>query len=174
MNDHTAPDVTLRQASVSEKPRISAMLQDYLREFRTMLGEPDTLEPIPYPYLDAYWTDEGIAQGRVPFLILHGNEVAGFALRTARSRLGHSGPTSNVAEFYVAPDHRRLNVGRHAACALFDRFPGRWEVAQLRANIPAQYFWRTVISDYTGGEVEEHDVASDQWDGPIQVFMTPA
>lgn len=165
--------VTLLQAPVGEKPRIDAILQDYLREFRTMLGKPDTPGRVPYPYLDAYWTEEGVAEGRVPFLILHGSDVAGFAFRSSHSRLGHSGPTSNVAEFYVVPEHRRQDVGRHAACALFDRFPGRWEVAQLRQNIPAQRFWRRVIRDYTGGAFEEHDEDSDQWDGPIQVLHTP-
>lgn len=165
--------VTLRQAPVGEKPRIATMLQDYLREFRTLRGEPVHPGPIPYPYLDAYWTDEGIAGGRVPFLILHGDDVAGFVFRATRSRLGHPGPTSNVAEFYVVPEHRRREIGRRAAGALFDRFPGRWEVAQLRGNIPAQYFWRRVISDYTGGDFEERDVEPDQWDGSIQVFQTP-
>ena len=60
-----------------------------------------------------------------------------------------------MAEFFVLRGERRRGIGRAAALALFERFGGRWEVAQLRDNGPARAFWRTVITEYTGGRYEE-------------------
>lgn len=110
----------------------------------------------------------------MPFLILADGVLAGFALRTASSRLGHEGPTSNVAEFFVVRACQRSGVGRAAARALFDRFPGRWEVAQLGANTPARSFWRTVLGEYTNGAYVEHTLATDAWGRTVQTFSTPS
>jgi predicted acetyltransferase len=63
-------------------------------------------------------------------------------------------------------------VGRAAAVALFNRFPGRWEVAQLEANTAAQAFWRRVIGDYTGGDYTERWVDDDEHRGPAQTFRS--
>lgn len=60
-----------------------------------------------------------------------------------------------MAEFFVVAGHRRTGLGRRAAHALFDRFPGTWEVAQLPGNAPAIAFWRSVIRQYTGGAFRE-------------------
>ena len=62
-------------------------------------------------------------------------------------------------------------VGRAVACQIFDRFPGQWRVAQDEGNLPAQAFWRRVISQYTGGRSEE--VWDPAWRGPIQAFVVP-
>jgi predicted acetyltransferase len=73
-----------------------------------------------------------------------------------------------VGEFYIVPEHRRCGLGRLAAQALFNRFPGTWEVTQLSGNESALSFWREVIGVYTKGRYEESLV-----DGrPRQVFQS--
>lgn len=131
--------VELRVAQEADKPRVARLMQLYLYDLSVNTGtRPDADGRFAYPYRDAYWTDAGRAEGRIPFLVLADGELAGFALRTASSRLGHDGPTSDVAEFLVVRAWQRLGVGRAAERALFDLFPGRWEVAQLGANTPAR------------------------------------
>ena len=170
----TPPHVEIRVAQVADKPRVARLMQLYLHDMSVYTGtRPDADGSFAYPYLDAYWTDEGRAEGRVPLLLLADGELAGFALRTASSRLSHDGPTSNVAEFFILRSWRGVGVGRAAARALFDRFPGRWEVAQLRANTPARAFWRTVIGEYTNGAYIQHALADDPWGRTVQAFLTP-
>jgi predicted acetyltransferase len=56
------------------------------------------------------------------------------------------------------------------ARAIFDRFPGRWEVRVMAENLPAQAFWRATVSRYTGGRVEERMWDDDRWCGLVQFF----
>jgi predicted acetyltransferase len=62
--------------------------------------------------------------------------------------------------------YRHSGVGAEAARDVFARFPGRWKVAQILTNLPAQAFWRAVIGDVTGGryaEVAETDAVVQQF-----------
>ena len=72
-----------------------------------------------------------------------------------------------MAEFFVMRKFRRQGVGSRVARQLFDRFPGRWEIAQKLENKIGQAFWRTLIADYTNGSYRE--VLLDKF-GPVQVF----
>ncbi|MDQ3654198.1 MAG: GNAT family N-acetyltransferase, partial [Chloroflexota bacterium] len=126
-----------------------------------------------YRYLDRYWAVEGEAEGRVPYIILAGGEMAGFVLKSSHSCLGRPTPVSNVSEFFVLRRWRGQGVGGMAARTLFDRFAGQWEVAQLRANVPARAFWLQVIDDYTHHRFEEHDLKNERWDGFVQTFQPP-
>jgi predicted acetyltransferase len=54
-----------------------------------------------------------------------------------------------MEEFFVMKKYRKSGVGKQTAFYLFDLFPGKWEVAQIKANIPARKFRMKVISDYT-------------------------
>ncbi len=55
---------------------------------------------------------------------------------------------------------------------LFRRYPGTWQVALERPNLPAQRLWRRVIAEFTGGEYTEVDVRPAGWDGPVQIFRS--
>ena len=87
---------------------------------------------------------------------------AGFALVGTRPfPFMTEGVDVRMAEFFVLAPHRRTGLGRRAAHALFDRFPGTWEVAQLPRNAPAIAFWRSVIRQYTGGAFTETTLAHE-------------
>jgi predicted acetyltransferase len=85
-----------------------------------------------------------------------------FALSTARSQW-------QMEDFFVLRKYRRAGAGRYLAMHCFERFRGRWEVAEYQSNTAAQAFWRSVISEHTNGRFEE--VNSE--DGPgwvVQLF----
>ena len=77
-------------------------------------------------------------------------KLAGFALVR---RVG-GGPWK-IAEFFVLRRLRRAGVGSQAARAVFEKYPGAWQVHEVAANTPAQAFWRRVIASATGAQFEE-------------------
>jgi predicted acetyltransferase len=167
-----AHDVGLVPATEADKPTIRNLLHLYLHDLSELNGrDPSPHGVFEYSRLDHYWTAEGLAEGRHAFLITVEGRIAGFALKNCWSVLNRNRDVSTVAEFFVLRKWRRRGVGRRAAWALFDLFPGAWEVRQERANIPAQVFWRATIAAYTRGRFEEIDLRSDAWDGPVQVFQ---
>lgn len=115
-----------------------------------------------YMYVDHYFTEEG----RFPFFIKVNGKYAGFALIRAIEE--NSRTYYSMSEFFVMKKYRKSGVGKQAAVQLFSKFPGEWEVAEMEENIPAQAFWRKVISLYTNNEYRE--IRKAGWDGPIQVF----
>ncbi|CAN5784004.1 MAG: GNAT family N-acetyltransferase [Actinomycetota bacterium] len=94
--------------------------------------------------------------GQHPLLLYAGRQLAGFALvGTEPFTFRRHGRRTQMAEFFVLRYLRRTGVGRAAAGAAFDRFPGTWEVTEVPANIAAVTFWRRVIGDYTSGDYAE-------------------
>lgn len=166
-------DVQLVEAEYEDKRFIRNLMQFYLSEMSIFGGAtPNQHGTFEYRYLDHYWTDNGVAEGRAPFLIHADGDIAGFALKNRWSVINRTPDVSTVAEFFVMSRWRRQGVGRATAFSLFDRFPGPWEVRELRANLPAQHFWRSVIAEYTAHAWQEIDFQDDAWDGPVQLFTT--
>jgi predicted acetyltransferase len=85
-----------------------------------------------------------------PFLVHADDKLAGFALVKQLSDTAF-----DMGEFFILRKYRRTGLGAHVACAMFDRFPGTWDVRELPPNLPAQAFWRKIIADYTNGKFEE-------------------
>lgn len=163
--------VRLMDAAYEDKTVIRNLMQCYLHDMSAFGGfGPNQHGIFEYRFLDLYWTADGIAEGRAPFLIWIGDDLGGFALKHHWSVVDGAPVVNTVAEFFVLGMWRRRGVGRAAATALFDRFPGRWEVRELRANLPAQRFWRSVIDGYAAGAYHEIDLQNAAWDGPVQVF----
>ena len=122
-----------------------------------------------YP-LDAWWHEPD----HIPLLVKVGGFLAGFALIDAMSHTGWP-LDRNMAEFFIVRKHRRGGVGTRAARTLFERYPGVWEAAVVRRNVAALGFWRRAIEGHALTEnVEELDVQTDHWNGPILRFTTRA
>jgi predicted acetyltransferase len=123
----------------------------------------------PYP-LDEYWTCPNWGA----MLIGCDRVLAGFCLVNDRT---HSGLAAqrNMAEFFVLRKHRARGVGRIAAEIIFSRCPGLWEVAVARNNTHAHQFWRhTIRGSAKTSNVEELDLHSEQWNGPVLRFQWSA
>jgi predicted acetyltransferase len=82
---------------------------------------------------------------------------------------------SDIAEFYILPCYRKTGLGKGLAFALFDLFPGPWQVRQIPTAKEAIAFWRTVIHDYTQGRYTEDQIEDLHWGQVIrQLFDSRA
>jgi predicted acetyltransferase len=94
---------------------------------------------------EAWWTrDDHFAY----FIRLRG-ELAGFALVRRGSRTTQASDVMDVAEFFVLRGARHTGVGTRAAHALFQLFPGAWEVRVRRTTPAALRFWSRAIHSWT-------------------------
>lgn len=164
------PCVCVQQATGDDKTVVAGLLQAYLHDMTPFTGDdPDQLTPYAYPYFDLYWSEQGMGEGRIPYLIIADDEIAGFTFVNRHSRLGTTG-TWNIAEFYVQESRRREGVGKQAVRQLLTMHPGRWEIAVLRANTPARAFWIAVVDEITGGEFEIVRTDPKVWNGDVISF----
>jgi predicted acetyltransferase len=164
-------DIVVSVAEVADKPVLRNLYQLYEYEF-SRFDPTDVNEHGLFDsprYFDHYWTEAG----RYPFLIRVDGKLAGFAFVQEYSYVGAGEGTHCIAEFFVMPKYRRQGVGEFVASELFGRFPGRWEVAEMEANVEAQQFWRKVIGRFTGDNYEETAGDGNTWTGRIQVFLSP-
>lgn len=95
-----------------------------------------------------------------PFLCKLAGHPAGFALVVQKAP-----SLFDMGEFYTARQHRRHGIGRKFATAMFDRFPGRWEVREMLTNVAAQAFWRRIIGDYTDGRFTDAQERFEEYRG---------
>jgi predicted acetyltransferase len=104
------------------------------------------------------WLQE---DGDHPLILLEAGRRVGFALvNQAPSPHVTPGLDFRMAEFFVLRGCRGQGIGRRAVVALFDRFPGKWEISELPRNAPAIRFWRRVIGAYRDGRYGETADAS--------------
>jgi predicted acetyltransferase len=165
------PAVEVAPARADERAVLANLMQLYVHDFSehksgTPRGELRDDGRFPDYPLDAYWRDAD----RHPLLFRLDGRLIGFALVNAA---GHTDAPldRNMVEFFIVRKHRRGGAGTAAARAVFSRFPGRWEVAVARRNTAALPFWRQAIAGCPGAsEIEEADLATAQWNGPMFRF----
>lgn len=168
-----SPEVTLRTATDADRSTLSNLLQLYLHELAPVA--PGGWNPIgsdgryAYAWLDHYGTDPD----RDAFLLEIDGDLGGFVLVNQHCVVEDWTPAHSIAEFFVLPRYRHRGVGKRAAHAAFDRFPGRWQVAQDDPNETAQAFWRATIDAYTGGSFETRVLDDESWRGPVLLFTAP-
>jgi predicted acetyltransferase len=142
--------VALVPALPADRPVIQAMARFYVYDMSEYTGWPVPADGL-YECVDLapYWTEAGAHA----FFIECGDEHAGFAMV---DRLCMFPDTEfNVGEFFVLRKFKGRGVGRAAAMAMFERFPGRWEVKQLVDNAAGIAFWRKVIGACCGNRFDD-------------------
>lgn len=159
-------------AEPAEQAVIANLLQLYIHDFSELFaGTPrcdldgDGLYRPDIPLPD-WWR----LPNHVPLLIRVDGRLAGFALINDH---GHSGFAVdwNVAEFFIVRKYRRTGVGRAAARAIFDHWPGQWEAAVMCANTGAQAFWAGAIAGHPGVKaIEANDCDDARWNGTLFRF----
>ncbi len=75
-----------------------------------------------------------------------------------------------MEQFFVLKKYRRAGLGKELATHVIQSHPGAWEIGQMNANLPAQAFWRKVISGLTQGNFTEVQVTEGWWLGVVQRF----
>lgn len=111
---------------------------------------------------ERWWT----SPNHHPFFVRVDGRLSGFALAERGSRITNDARVMDVAEFFVVRGIRRRSVGARAARALFERFPGPWEVRVRKSNADALPFWTRVIRAAAGREVASlaHHEEDVDWD----------
>jgi predicted acetyltransferase len=104
------------------------------------------------PELMARWFADDSSH---PLIILKNDRPVGFALVSRPPPQLRAKIDFRLAEFFITRKERRLGVGRDAACFIFNRFNGTWEVSEFQYNAPAVAFWRSVVADFSGGRYRE-------------------
>jgi predicted acetyltransferase len=167
--------VALTPVPESQRHVITNLIQLYKYDFSEFAevgspyGEvgPDGL--FAYEGLDSYWREDGW----IPLTVEADGRLAGFVLVNRWSALNRLLDHS-VAEFFVLRKYRRIGVGSRAARVLFERWPGRWEVAVARYNAPALSFWRKAIRAAIDGTVEEDAGDFERQIGTVLCFDSRA
>jgi predicted acetyltransferase len=161
-------DIALEPVTYERKSALRNLLELFLYDISEFEDEETDINECglyEYEYLDHYWTESA----RYAYFIRVRGKLAGFALIRQICQGDGSGYTS-MEEFFIMRRYRGQRVGQTAAFSLFELFPGRWRIAELRRDLPAQQFWRKIIPRYTGGTYSETE--DPHWSGPIQEFWT--
>lgn len=139
-------------AGLSDKPAIENLFPLYLHDLSEFSAQEvdEHGRFLCEGALNVWWEREVL----FPFLIRADAQIAGFAFVCATPHVSH-GRDYRLNEFFVLRGYRRRGVGLAAARAVFDRFPGRWEVGWLPSNEPAAEFWQRTIAHYAPGRFEE-------------------
>jgi predicted acetyltransferase len=151
-------DVEVIPAPPEQEKVLANLLELYVHDFSEFVDlklGPDGR--FGYRHLHAYWEEPG----RHPFIVKAGGHLAGFALVCKGSAVSVGEGVWDVAEFFVVRGFRRQGVGTKAARALWEKFPGRWEVRVMDRNRKALAFWRRAVGEFLGEEVEPTTFAQD-------------
>lgn len=80
----------------------------------------------------------------------------------------------DIAEFYIVPALRKQQIGKRLARAVFERYPGPWQVRQIQGAEGAYRFWIAAISEYSGGQYTDAVENDPEWGiVRIQRFDSP-
>lgn len=133
-------------AKRDQEPVLANLLQLYAHDFsefqKVELGADGRFV---YQQLPLYWSDPE----RHPFLIWIDGKLAGFVLVKRGSGVSDDA-TWDMAEFFVLRGWRRHGVGTRVSHDVWRRFPGRWQVRVMEANVVARQFWDRAISSFLG------------------------
>lgn len=145
-------DIEIQLISVEQKSVLVQLMELYNYDF----SEYEDININEYGYygyshIDDYWNEDG----RFPYFIRVDGKLAGFVLVNGHCRYISGPDAHSMAEFFVMRKYRRKGIGSYAAKETFDRHRGQWEVLQISNNVRAQRFWKSVISEYTGGMYKE-------------------
>ena len=159
-------DWTLEIVRDTERDLLLRLFELYLYDFSDMehadLDEQGLFYPPALPYVERHWLEPG----RHALLLRVRGKPAGFALLCEASPMPESEHRRYFSDFFVMRAYRRRGYGSAMARALFARFPGPWQVLEVRDNPEAQAFWRRIIGESTGGRfaerwLSEHEIVQE-------------
>jgi len=139
-----------------DKSALWDMLQTYIAGMTAYVDVKPVNGLYAYEHFDKYWTDSD----RFPFWAIHAGERVGFALVWQDRDHG----VFRMAEFYVRPQSRRLNLGTAFARDVIEQFPGQWKIRQIARNTPAVAFWRRTLAPYDYTEENFEDRGLERWE----------
>jgi predicted acetyltransferase len=104
-----------------------------------------------------YPLDTNIDEHHPSFLLFDQKIPVGFCIKhTVNNR-------HDIAEFYVVPTYRLKGHARQFAIEIFKKYPGEWQVQQIKGADQATQFWRATIKAFTKGKFEEAVAIDPYW-----------
>ncbi len=120
-----------------------------------------------YNYLPNYWKKPG----HYPFFVLVNGSFAGFVFVRKGSLITDDSDVWDIAEFFILRSFRRAGLGTRVAMAVWQQFPGRWEVRVLRRNQQAVEFWPRAINAFIGLAISPAVLSKDGEDWFVYSFI---
>lgn len=124
--------------------------QDYEAEFSAVTQKEPNVEG--RFAIEADWKEPNVG-----FYLFIEEKPAGFVIKTTVDG------RSDIGEFYILPCYRKRGLGKAMAFAIFNLFPGPWQVRQIPAAKDAVAFWRSIIHEYTHGNYTEDQTNDPHW-----------
>lgn len=147
--------IRLVPANRADRPLIANLIQLYLHDMTEFMPFPVGPDGrFEYGFLDRFW--------RQPYLIMSGDEIAGFALVVDDCPLTGRAPCWFMAEFFVLKAYRNQRAGQMALNLALAAHPGDWHIAVPHANRAAQGFWARVLAGRAGHPRDIH-FDGDDW-----------
>src|SRR5256714_1692744 len=125
----------IRIAGIDDHATVRDQHHDYLEELSAFAVAEQT-----YPCFEGYWSEPA----RWPYVIEVDRLAIGFVFINRWSPSGR-GTDYAVAEFYIAPRWRGRGHGTDAACQVFRKHCGQWEIVFSNGNVPGKAFWPRAI-----------------------------
>lgn len=160
--------IEIIETTIEQKSIVANLYQFYLYDFSEMVrfgveadGRYEESD------LDGCW----IQPHRHVFLLKVDDELAGMAIvDQPHQSSDYSTDYNEIVEFFVMRKFRKGGVGTYFARYLFDRYRGRWRVAQILENSAGLAFWRYVIGVYMHGQFEDTTWQGKTRTGTVQYF----
>ncbi len=158
------PAISLIPARPDQKPVIANLIQLYLHDMTAFMPFPVGADGrYAYDFLDRFW--------RFPYLIMSGEEIAGFALVIDDCPLTGRAPCWFMAEFFVLKAYRNSGTGRAAVEQALKAHPGQWHIATPHANEAAKQFWGRALALQ---QPDSRDIHFDGDDWRLHAFVASA
>ena len=162
------PPLHLRPAAEPEFAAIENMMQFYMHDFSEWL-------PLPLENNGLFAVRpkaEYLARpGTLPYLILAGEELAGFAVIDDEVHQRESDYT--LGYFFIARRFRGQGAGQAIVEELVRSFPGTWEIFHLKENLGAAQFWKKVVPRLSSGQFSCVEARIDDYDCTLYRFSSP-
>ncbi|WHY88284.1 GNAT family N-acetyltransferase [Neobacillus novalis] len=141
--------IKLVKVLTEEEDILHNLIQFYIYEFSQYIPTIALESNGSYKPFDLtdYWRSPNLH----PFFIKKEDELIGFALIESATDI----EPNAILEFFIVRKYAGKGYGKMAAYEIFTLFPGKWFVTQIEKNYPAQAFWRSTISKFTGGKFSE-------------------
>ena len=142
--------ITLSRIDSSTRAAFLALSQQYEAEFSRITGKlPDAS--------GHYKITDEVTDKYQAWVFQKDTQIVGFAvIDVSRQR-------TDVAEFYIIPALRGQRLGEISAMALFDCYPGDWQVRQIKGAEYARKFWEQVIRRYSQGLFDSSSELDHDW-----------
>ena len=125
--------------------------QCYEAEFSPLTGKKPNASGI-------FELDTHLGDDTLGFLLQIDDTPAGIA--AIRCKEGHS---YEVCEFYVVPYFRKNAIGMQFAHAIWESYPGDWEIKQIQEAEYATKFWRKTIERFNETTYTEECYDDPYW-----------